>query len=147
MEHYRAVLVVQMFVDIGTCLLIADMARRLISPRAAKAAFLLAALCPFLATYAAAALTETLEIFFTALALDFAIAGLTTAGNMLPWLGCGVAVAGAILLRPDGGLLLVAIELYLLVILLVWAWRDRSAGESPATTRDSRFPSSVRGWL
>src|SRR5216684_9154015 len=74
MEHYRAVLVVQVFVDVGTCLVIADMARRLISPRAARAAFLLTALCPFLASYGAAALTETLEIFFTALALDFAIA-------------------------------------------------------------------------
>ena len=71
-------LVVQMFVDIGTCFLIADIARRLVSPRAAKAAFLLAALCPFLASYAAAALTETLEIFFTALAFDCAIAGLET---------------------------------------------------------------------
>ena len=70
MEHYRAVLVLQVFVDLGTCFLIADMARRLLSPRAARAAFLLAALCPFLASYAAAALTETLEIFFTALALD-----------------------------------------------------------------------------
>ena len=57
-----------MFVDVGTCLVIADMARRLLSPRAAKTAFLLATLCPFLASYAAAALTETLEIFFTALA-------------------------------------------------------------------------------
>ena len=89
MEHYRAALVVQMFVDIGTCLVIADMARRLISPRAAKAAFLLAALCPFLASYAAAALTETLEIFFTALALDFAIAGLTDCQEHASWLGCG----------------------------------------------------------
>ena len=66
MEHYRAVLVLQVLVDIATCFLIADMARRLVSERAAKAAFLLAAVCPFLASYAAAALTETLEIFFTA---------------------------------------------------------------------------------
>ena len=139
MEHYRAALVVQMFVDIGTCLVIADMARRLISPRAAKAAFLLAALCPFMASYAAAALTETLEIFFTALALDFAITGLTTARNMLPWLGCGVMVAGAILLRPDGGLLLVAIEFYLF-ILLVWAWRDRTRASRP---RPHRLPVSI----
>ncbi len=107
MEHYRAVLVTQMFVDIGTCFIIADMARRVISPRAAKATFVLAAVCPFLANYAAAALTETLEIFFTALALDFAIVGLDGLGfkRMLPWLACGLAVAGAILLRPDGGLL------------------------------------------
>jgi len=127
MEHYRAVLVVQMFVDIGTCLVIADMARRAISPRAAKAAFLLAALCPFLANYSAAALTETLEIFFTALALDFAITGLTALDHLQirPWLGCGLASAAAILLRPDGGLLLIAIEAYLLVVLLR-SWRDRS---------------------
>jgi hypothetical protein len=76
MEHYRAVLALQVVVDVGTCFLIADMARRLVSPRAARAAFLLAALCPFLASYAAAALTETLEIFFTVLAFDCAIAGL-----------------------------------------------------------------------
>jgi len=112
MEHYRAVLVVQMFVDTGTCFVIADMARRTISAKAAKAAFLLAALCPFLANYAAAALTETLEIFCTALALDFAIIGLTALDRrrMQPWLGCGLAIAAAILLRPDGGLLLIAIE-------------------------------------
>jgi len=169
MEHYRAVLITQMFVDIGTCFLIADMARRLIPPRAAKVAFLLAALCPFLANYAAAALTETLEIFFTALALDFAIIGLDglvasresspeyepntiredanrkdTVGkgttSVVPsnlsvqtprsrasargktkisaWLACGAAIAGAILLRPDGGLLLISIGIYLIFLIL-----------------------------
>jgi hypothetical protein len=130
MEHYRAALVVQMFVDLGTCLLMADMARRLISPRAAKSAFLLAGLCPFLASYAAAALTETLEIFFAALALDFAIAGLTNVKGMRAWLGCGVATGGAILLRPDGGLLLMAIELYLLLS-LVRVWRDSPRAGRP----------------
>ena len=130
MEHYRAVLMVQLVVDIGTCFLIADLTRRLISPRAAKAAFLLAALCPFFASYAAAVLTETLEIFFTVLALDFAMAGLTTAGRMRPWVGCGLAIGGAILLRPDGGLLLMAIELYLLV-LLIRQWGSRTRAEHP----------------
>ena len=105
MEHYRAVLVLQMFVDIGTCFLIADLARRLISPRAARVAFLLAALCPFLANYAANALTETLEVFFTVLALDLALVGLDTLhdSSTKPWAGCGLAVGAAILLRPDGG--------------------------------------------
>ncbi len=133
MEHYRAVLLVQMFVDLGTGFLIADMARRLLSPRAAKAAFLLAALCPFLASYAAAALTETLEIFFTALALDFAIAGLETLEErrMLPWLGCGLATSAAILLRPDGGLVLLAIELSL-AGLLIRGWRGRRRAGAPA---------------
>jgi 4-amino-4-deoxy-L-arabinose transferase-like glycosyltransferase len=127
MEHYRAVLIVQMFVDIGTCFVIADMARRTISAKAAKAAFLLAALCPFLANYSAAALTETLEIFFIALALDLAIAGLAALDirRIRWWLGCGLAIAAAILLRPDGGLLLIAIEAYLLVVLLR-SWRDGS---------------------
>ena len=82
-----------------TCFLIADMARRLVSERAAKVAFLLAAVCPFLASYAAAALTETLEIFFTALAIDCAIAGLQKLDEkrLRPWLGCGLAIGAAIL--------------------------------------------------
>jgi hypothetical protein len=37
---------------------------------------------------------------------------------MGPWLGCGVSIGGAILLRPDGGLLLLAIELYVLGMLV-----------------------------
>jgi len=115
MEHYRTVLVAQMFVDLGTCFLIADLTRRAVSARAAKLAFLLAALCPFLADYVAAALTETLEIFFTALALDFAVAGVNAldGGRWRCWIGCGVATGAAILLRPDGGLLLASIGLYL----------------------------------
>jgi 4-amino-4-deoxy-L-arabinose transferase-like glycosyltransferase len=130
MEHYRAVLVVQIFVDLGTCFLIADLARRLISLRAAQVAFLLAALCPFLANYAANALTETLEIFFTVLALDLAIAGLDTVNilSMKPWLGCGLAIGAAILLRPDGGLLLVAVEAYLATLLVrSWTHKTRTA--------------------
>ncbi len=126
MEHYRAVLMVQMFVDIGTCFLIADLARRLVSARAARFAFLLAALCPFLANYVANALTETLEVFFTVLALDLAVVGLETLHDlsMKPWAGCGLAVGAAMLLRPDGGLLLLAIEAYLLVLLVrVWVYR------------------------
>ena len=75
-DHYRAVFVIQIFVDMATCLVIADIARRTISDRAAKTAFLLSALCPFLANYASVALTETLEVFFTALALDCAVTGL-----------------------------------------------------------------------
>jgi len=117
MEHYRAVLAVQVFVDIATCFLIADLARRLLSERTAKVAFLLAALCPFFSNYAAAALTETLEIFFTVVALDLAIIGLNRYTN-LPWIGCGLSISAAILLRPDGGLLLAAIAAYLLWLFL-----------------------------
>jgi 4-amino-4-deoxy-L-arabinose transferase-like glycosyltransferase len=129
---YRGVLVAQILVDLGTCFLVADLARRLVSPRAAKAAFLLAGLCPFLANYAAAALTETLEIFFTALALDFAVIGLSTLadGKLRPWVGCGLAVGATILLRPDGGLLLIAIELYLFAR-TIRLWFEDGAGTKP----------------
>lgn len=118
MEHYRAVLFVQMFVDLGTCFLCADIALRLLGPKAAKIAFVLACLCPFLANYSAAALTETLEIFFTALGFDLSIRAFQRS-SLRYWASCGAACAAAILLRPDGALMLMAIDLYLLVKILM----------------------------
>ncbi len=118
-DHYGGVLFMQVVFDVVTCYLIADLARRLSSQRSARVAFLLAALCPFLANYAAAALTETLEIFFTALALDFAVAAIQGSDQdtlLRAWIGCGLAIGAAILLRPDGGILLIAIETFLLVL-------------------------------
>lgn len=119
LDNYRAVFFLQVLVDLGTCFVVADLARRCISDRAAKAAFVIAALCPFLALYTAAALTETLEIFFTALAMDFAIVGLSNleGGGLRPWLNSGACVAACILLRPDGGILLAAIGVYLGLLL------------------------------
>ena len=134
-ENFRAVLLVQVLFDLGTCLLIADLARRLFSERAAQAAFLLAGLCPFLANYAATALTETLEIFFTTLALDFALRGVGAGEDpgmrgWRVWLGCGLAVGAAILLRPDGGILLAALMIYL-VWMLVRGLRGGNASPQP----------------
>ena len=126
-DDYRAVLLLQVLVDLGTCFIVADSTRRLLGSRPAKAAFLLTALCPFLANYSAAALTETLEIFFTALALDFAITGLgkLEQGEVRSWVGCGFACAADILLRPDGGILVAAIGAYLLFILIAPARSQR----------------------
>ncbi|MGH9517050.1 MAG: glycosyltransferase family 39 protein [Terriglobales bacterium] len=118
MEHYRAVLFVQMFVDLGTCFLCADIALRLLGPRFAKIAFVLTCLCPFLADYSAAALTETLEIFFTALVFDLAIRALHR-DSMCEWMGCAAACAAAILLRPDGTLLVLTLDLFLLARVLL----------------------------
>jgi len=116
-EHYNAVLLVQIIVDLVTCFFIADLARRTVSDRAARIAFLLAALCPFTANYTVAPLAETLSIFFAAIALDAAAAGLncTQAGRdaRSPWAWCGIAVGCGILLRPDGGILLIVLGLYL----------------------------------
>ncbi|MGA7892539.1 MAG: glycosyltransferase family 39 protein, partial [Candidatus Sulfotelmatobacter sp.] len=123
-SNFRAVLLIQVLFDLGTCLLIADLALRMFSERAAKAAFMLAALCPFLANYAAAVLTETLEIFFTALALDLAVCGLATlrretnSKSTAAWLGCGLSVGACILLRPDGGILLASVSAYFFLLLL-----------------------------
>ncbi len=138
MGNFRSVLLVQVLFDLATCLLIADMARRFFSARAAKAAFLLAAMCPFLANYAAAALTETLEVFFTALALALALSGLglpietrDASSRVRVWLGCGFSVGAAILLRPDGGILLAAVGGYLLWLL----WRGLQSPPVAAVLR------------
>ncbi len=135
-EHYRAVLVAQLFVDIGTCFLIADLARRLVSLRAARVAFLLAALCPFLANYVANVLTETLEVFFTVLALDLAIRALETGlQSTQAWAGGGFAVGAAMLQRPDGALLLFAIVAYLLMLSL--KQKRRAVAPAPHLLRAS----------
>ncbi|MGA2457470.1 MAG: glycosyltransferase family 39 protein [Terriglobales bacterium] len=121
--NFIAVMLAQILVGLATCLIVADLARRAVSERAARIAFVLAALCPFLANYAAAVLAETLEISFTAFALDCAIAALgrmheagAGMGVRGLWAAAGAAVAACILLRPDGGLLLAAIGLYLAVL-------------------------------
>ncbi len=117
-EHYHAVLLVQIVIDVVTCFFIADLARRTVSERAARFAFLLAALCPFTANYTVAPLAETLSIFFAAVALDAAVAGFLASEEgrdaWSAWTWCGVAVSGGILLRPDGGILLIALGMFLL---------------------------------
>src|SRR5208283_633173 len=117
-EHYHAVLLVQIVVDVVGCFFIADLARQTVSERAGRFAFLLAALCPFTANYAVAPLAETLSIFFTAVALDSAVAAFVASeagrGSWAVWSECGVAVSAGIMLRPDGGILLITIGLFLL---------------------------------
>jgi 4-amino-4-deoxy-L-arabinose transferase-like glycosyltransferase len=138
-NNFRAVLLVQVLFDLGTCFIVADVARRMFSERGAKAAFLLAALCPFLANYAGAALTETLEIFFTALALDLAVYGsvffhkeIEPRSAWKTWLACGLCIGACILLRPDGGILFAAIGGYLFLLLLRRIFERRtSRPESP----------------
>src|SRR5436305_13890092 len=148
LDNFKAVLLIQVLLDLGTCFLIAGMARRLFSDRAAKAAFLLAGLCPFLANYSAAALTETLEISFTALALNLAVRGLgigpnSSRQNAFPianWIGCGLSIGACILLRPDGGILLAAVGGYLLWLLAKSLRRSSATRE---TTRETLTPAGI----
>lgn len=160
--NFRAVLLVQIVLDLITCLIIADLARRTVSDRASRIAFALSALCPFLANYAAAALTETLKILFTSLALDCAVAGLQSLDprdspvppvspvvnafrrpslhsivrpKLMPWIGTGLAIGAAILLRPDGGILLASMGLYLLIVLVKrWGDQKRAVFEAGVAT-------------
>ena len=120
-EHYTAVLVIQALLDVNTCLVIAALALELMNERAAKAAYLLAALCPFTANYTATALSETLAIVCTAHALYYAVRGIHGLENKEPatriWLVAGLWTGAAMLLRPDSGLLLAALGLPLLGLL------------------------------
>jgi len=123
-EHYGAVVRVQVGIDLFTCFLIAAGARRLWSERAGKVAFALAALCPFTANYAATPLVETLAIFSAAFALFFALRAVQKmraapswdvahSFAVANWILSGLGIALSIYLRPDGGVLLLAIALYL----------------------------------
>lgn len=124
-EHYGAVVRLQVGIDLLTCFLIAAGSRRLWSESAGKIAFALAALCPFAANYAATPLPETLAIFAAAFALFFAL----RAGQKMlaapswdvahsfaigDWILSGLGIALSIYLRPDGGILLASIGLSLL---------------------------------
>jgi 4-amino-4-deoxy-L-arabinose transferase-like glycosyltransferase len=105
-EHYTAVMYLQCVIDLCTCLLIAALAGRLFGRRAAMAALWLSALCPFMAIYTAAPLTEVLTLFCIALTF-YALERWRGAGmgfNRWLWM-TAVAMAYSILLRPEQGLL------------------------------------------
>ncbi len=102
----KAVLLLQAAAEMCGCFLLAAFAKRKIGERAALIAFALAALCPFTAAYAATALTESLSIFAVTLAV-YAF-GLLEAERAQALLLMAGAAMLAILLRPDGVLLLFA---------------------------------------
>jgi len=61
---------------------------------------------------------------------------------MTPWVGCGLAIGAAILLRPDGGLLLAAIEFFLIAVLCRdWARGARTG--VPAKNLGARFQAII----
>jgi hypothetical protein len=123
--NYQAVLYFQALIDLVTCLLIAGLAGKICGPSAARIALLLAALCPFTATYIASPLTETLSIFCVALGFRALAAVLErphlqwTAALIFSW-------SFATLLRPDGALVAVVLWTALL------AYGRKSLGISSA---------------
>jgi 4-amino-4-deoxy-L-arabinose transferase-like glycosyltransferase len=136
-QSTRAAMVAQIFVDLATCFVIALIAARLAPGtsrrRVALAGLWLAALCPFIANYTAVVLTETLVIFFTALAMlillqsdlgvnvDVEPAAEVPRRTFLsnPWFLAGLIVGFGTLVRPETPLLLFAASL---ILLAKW-WR------------------------
>ena len=136
----RAVLLVQAFVDLSTCLLVGALAallallwnQKAVSGRAFLAGLWLAALCPFTANYAAVPLTEVWAIFLTALSLLFLVLVIANAAGVLSlgrwsltgrkyWLAAafaGFTVGIGTLFRPEAPLLLIAAFLILAAVLL-----------------------------
>src|SRR5438270_12455711 len=124
LEHYGAVVSAEHGIYLLTFFLIAAGARRLWSENAGKIAFALAALCPFTANYTATPLPETLAIFGAAFALFFALRAaqkmqrvplwdVTHSFAVGDWILSGLGIALSIYLRPDGGVLLASIGLFL----------------------------------
>ncbi len=109
-ERYSAVMYVQSVIDLCSCLLIAALSRRLFGRRAGMAALWLSALCPFMATYTAAPLTEVLTLFCIALTF-YGFERWRNAGmgfNRWLWV-TAAAMAYSVLLRPEQGMLAAAV--------------------------------------
>ena len=138
-EH--AVMLVQVFVDLATCVLVALIAARLAPQfsrrRVALAALWLAALCPFTANYTAVVLTKLLVVFLTALALLVLLEAyrdstaqnpaelLTPTSRFSLWFLGGIVAGFGTLVRPETPLLLIAVGL---VLLARW-WRRADWGK------------------
>lgn len=121
-EHYTAVMGVQTAVDLFTCVVVSALAGRLFGRRAAIAALWLAALCPFTANYVAAPLTETLSLMCIAVAFYGLERWRSSALGVNRWLWViALALAYALLLRPEQGLLAAA-------VLAAMGWLGWSAG-------------------
>jgi hypothetical protein len=124
-DHYGAVLYLQVAIDLMSAVVVAWAARAIAGGRAGISALYLAALCPFTANYVAAPLTETLSIFCVALTCA-AIVRLQVRPGWLPCLLLATSCSYATLLRPDGALL--AVASFLAVVLFA----NRSfAGRTP----------------
>lgn len=135
----KAIMFVQVAVDLTTCILVALTAARLAPAAkrnlAATAALWMAALCPFTANYSAVVLTEVLATFLTILAIfvfvcvlehpsmDRPLDSLTKRAlfSAVGWFLLGGVVVGAgTWVRPEAPLILVAMGLVLCV-----RWRRR----------------------
>jgi hypothetical protein len=132
-DNYRAVVWLQIALELAACLLLADFVRRIANPRAGLNALWLATMCPFTAVYACAPLTESLTFDMICVALwslEHSLSGCPilpahlregwdstkarTPANPAqfswpPLIIFTLATSCAALLRPDGALLAIAL--------------------------------------
>jgi len=107
---YTPVLALQVLMDLWTCLLLAGTSRRVFGERAGLAALWLGAACPFMANFVASPLTETPTLFCMALAFYALVRWVKAGCGANRWIAViGFALAWAILLRPEQGLLAAAV--------------------------------------
>jgi hypothetical protein len=118
-EHLVLVQMLQIVLDLFSCLLLGLLVRRHCGERAGLCTLGLSATCLFTAIYSAVGMTESLTVSAIAIAL-WAMGAILTdqdsfAGSRLKRLGpLAAACAAAMLLRPDGALLTLAAAFSLL---------------------------------
>ncbi|MBV9670671.1 MAG: glycosyltransferase family 39 protein [Acidobacteriales bacterium] len=146
MEHYRAVMLAQTALDMGTAWLMGEIALLLFASgplprsqtvipiakkavfqseqqrrgalthrwpvRAACCAFALYCVFPYTANYVSQPLAEGPTLFAMALAFYYGLRAFASK-SLFQWAGCGIATAATVMLRPDGGLLLITLLLFL----------------------------------
>jgi len=109
-DRYSAVMLIQGLIDLGTCVLLGDLARRIFNSRAGMAVLWMAALCPFTANYVAAPLTETLTLACIVVAFYGLERWRTEEVFWNRWLWIiALALTYSVLLRPEQGLLSAAV--------------------------------------
>lgn len=123
---YGAVLGVQIVIDLASCVLLGKLGQRLAGNGVGLAVIWLAALCPFTANYSVVVMAETLSVFCVVLALVGLERwmALERAWGWAVVVGC--ALSGAVLLRPDEGILAAAV-----IPILLWVGIRHRAGGLP----------------
>ena len=141
----EALFLVQGVLDTLTCVLIAMLAwmwspREGQNHRAALAAFLLAAACPFTTIYSAVLLTETMTMFLSValvVAATFAFSDPSPKVAAMWWVLAGLLAGTVQLFRPDAGLFAAAVGLTILgyAFIRFWAGEGNVAGHFKAVLR------------
>jgi len=109
-DQYNAVMLVQTVIDLGTCVLLWDLTRRIFGTRPAMIVLWMAALCPFTANYVAAPLTETLTLATIAVAFYSLERWREQGARWDRWFwAIAAALTYSLLLRPEQGLLAAAV--------------------------------------